>query len=443
MKKNEIRLIKPLQKIKDKIQSILHNKEYKRVGENVIALSFLNGIYFLSPLILIPYLMHTIGSEFYGLYIFSWTFIYYYIFIVNYGFDYSSTREIAIHRNNKQKISEIFSTTFYCRILLLLISFIILAFCLLFINKFNENAKLILLGIGVITGQAFFPTWLFQGMEEMKFITIVNSIMRILPIILVFIFVKSAKDSGFVILFQSIGFLAGGIFSHIFAIKHFHLQLTKPVFSEIKKYLSSGLSLFLSTVGVSLYRETNTVILGFLTSNFELVGYYALADKFIRIIQLIANAFSQALFPFLGRNLIENRAKTVTKFINISAYYSVFLIACCVGLFVFIPFILNIYLGGSYPEIIRDIRIMSPVILVGGLNYYFGVAGMINFNHKNAFTTFVLIAGIINIILCLILGRTFVDAGAALSLSIAETILLLLIVIYLQKKEKIFSKNRI
>lgn len=428
-----------MNKLYNKVLVVVKNSGFKRVSTNVIALTILNGIYFISPLILIPYLMKTIGSELYGVYIFSWTFIYYFIFIVNYGFDLSSTREIAVNRKNIDKISDIYSTTFYSRLLLLFLSFIILTFCLLFVNKLNENAKLILLGIGVIVGQAFFPTWLFQGMEEMKFITLVNSIMRILPIGLVFLFVKSAKDTNLVIFFQSIGFFIGGVFSHLFALKRFNLKLRKPSLNHIKANLTSSWSLFLSTVGVSLYRETNTVILGFITNNFELVGFYALADKFIRIIQLIANSVSQALFPYFGHNLTENRIETIHRFKKISIYYAVFLIICAIGLYVTIPYILKIYLGKSYPEIIRDVRIMTPVIFVGGLNYYFGVVGLINFNHKNAFTTFVLIAGGINVSICLILSKIYNDAGAAFSLTIAEIVLLGLIIYYLNRKEKVFS----
>lgn len=386
--------------------------------------------------------MKTIGSELYGVYIFSWTIVYYFIFIVNYGFDFSSTREIAINRYDKQKISEIYSTTFYSRLLLLGLSVIIMFLSVVFIEKINTNAQLILLGLGVVVGQAFFPTWLFQGMEEMKFITIVNSIIRILPIILIFIFVKSGTDLAYVMGFQSVGYVVGGVFSHFFALKHFELRLNKPDFQKIIHNLKSGWSLFLSTVGVSLYREVNTVVLGFVSSNFVLVGYYALADKFIRIVQLIANSFSQAIFPHFGHNLIHDRAATLLKIRRVSFYYSVFLLILSAALYISIPWLIEIYLGQSYPEIVRDVRIMSPIILVGGLNYYFGVAGLVNMNHKNAFTVFVLFAGAINLLLSLYLSKIYLDAGAAFSLTIAETVLLLLLLIYLQKKENFFKLRK-
>ena len=423
-------------------EKISDKTDYKRISGNVISLMLLNGIYFLSPLILIPYLMKTIGSELYGVYIFSWTFVYYFIFIVNYGFDYSATREIAINKFDNEKVSDIYSNTFYSRLILLSVSIVILILSVIFIDKLGTNAQLILLGIGVIAGQAFFPTWLFQGMEEMKFITIVNSLIRISPIILIFIFVKSGSDLNLVMLFQSLGFLIGGILSHFFAIKRFNIKLAKPNITKISSNLKSGWSLFLSTVGISLYREVNTVILGFVTNNFILVGYYALADKFIRVVQLIVNSFSQALFPYFGYKLIDERRETIKRFTKVAGFYTAFLSLVSVVFYFVTPLLVRLYLGSDFPEIVRDIRIMSPIILIGGLNYYFGVAGLVNLNHKNAFTAFVLIVGIVNVSLSLILTKTYLDAGAAVSITVAESLLLILILSYLQIKERVlFSKN--
>ncbi len=419
------------------MKNIFSKAEYKRIGGNVLSLMLLNGIYFLSPLILIPYLMRTIGAEFYGIYIFSWTIIYYFIFIVNYGFDLSSTRDIAINRYDLDKVSTIYSTTLYSRISLLCLSILILFLSTVIIDKLNANAQLLLLGIGVIAGQALFPTWLFQGMEEMKFITIVNSIIRILPIIFIFIFVKSESDIEYIIGFQSLGYIVGGLFSHFFAVRHFKLKLSKPNFQSIKENLLSAWSLFLSTVGVSLYREVNTVILGFVTNNFILVGYYSLADKFIRIVQLIANSISQALFPFFGHSLTHNKKEALLKFKRVGLLYALFLMLTTIVLYLTIPWLVRIYLNGDFPEIVRDVRIMSPIIFIGGLNYFFGVVGLVNLNHKNAFTSFVLIAGVVNILLTIILSKTYLDAGAAFSLTVAELILFILILVYFQLKEKI------
>lgn len=425
--------------INNRIKSVFANQAYKRIGENFIALSLLNGIYMLSPLILIPYLIRTIGTEEYGTYIFIWTFIYYFIFIVNYGFDFTVTKQIAIHKDNNEEVSAIFSKTFFTRLFLLGVSFFILIVCLFAVPDLNDLASVILLGIGVVIGQTFFPTWLFQGMQEMKFITFVNFITRTIPLVLVFIFVKKGTGIGYILLFQSIGYLAGGLISHFFALKQYKLTLIVPSVIDIKDYLEMSWAMFLTTIGVSFYRETNTIILGFVTNDFTLVGYYALADKVLRIFQLIMNSFSQAVFPHFGNKLAHEKGKSIIEYKRIGKYFSVILLLCVIILFLIIPYVMDLYLGAHYPNVIRNARILLPVIFIGGLNYYYGIVGLVNMDYQKIFTLFVLIAGVVNIVLCLILSRLFEDAGASVSLLISETVLCVLVLYWLQKKERILQ----
>ncbi len=411
----------------NKVKSILQNSSYRRVGSNFVALSFLNGIYMLSPLILIPYLIRTIGSEAYGIYIFSWTFIYYFIFIVNYGFDFTSTKSIAIHAENREEISKIYSLTLFSRLALVLISFILLGASFLFIPKIAEFSKLILLGIGVIIGQALFPTWLFQGMQEMKYITYVNMITRILPLVLIFIFVKTVDDLGYIFLFQSVGYLIGGTFSHFFGVRKYKLKLSRPKINEIRDHLKEGWHMFVSTIGISFYREANTLILGFATSNFELVGLYALADRVLRAFQTVFNSFGQALFPYFGSKLAGSQSGGVNEYKKIGLYYALFLAFCVLVLIFIIQYLLFWYVGFDNRILVVNAQILLPVVLIGGLNYYLGVVGLVNLNQQKAFTRYVLIAGATNIVLCFTLIQFIESYGAAISLLSAEIVLLLLI----------------
>ena len=91
-----------------KLSSFSKNSEYKQVSQNMMYLTLLNFITYISPILLIPYLLKTVGEEKFGIYIFSWTFIFYFVYLVNYGFDFSATNQIAINKIDKYKISNIF-----------------------------------------------------------------------------------------------------------------------------------------------------------------------------------------------------------------------------------------------------------------------------------------------------------------------------------------------
>ncbi|MFW6147983.1 MAG: oligosaccharide flippase family protein, partial [Thermodesulfobacteriota bacterium] len=103
--------------------------ERKRLLENFISLSTLQGLNYILPLITIPYLVRVIGPEKFGLISFSQAFIQYFVLITNYGFNLSATREISINRANKKRVSEVFSAIMLIKIVFMAFSFSI--FCLL------------------------------------------------------------------------------------------------------------------------------------------------------------------------------------------------------------------------------------------------------------------------------------------------------------------------
>ena len=101
---------------KEKVSYFSKNKEYKQIGTNILSLTLLNVVSYISPLLLIPYLIRVIGAEKYGIYIFAWTFVSYFVYLVNYGFDFTATKQIAINKDNPNEISKIFSSVIIIRI---------------------------------------------------------------------------------------------------------------------------------------------------------------------------------------------------------------------------------------------------------------------------------------------------------------------------------------
>lgn len=423
-----------------KLKRKYKGRGFKTIVENFVSLSALNILNYIFPLILIPYLTRVLGVENYGIYAFVYAILNYFTLVVRYGFEFSATKQIAIISEQKQKLNEVFSAVLSVRVILILITLVILNLLFLFIPKIADYKTYFIMGAGIFIGHGLIPVWFFQGMEKMKFLTIINLVTRSVSTILVFLFVKKSSQIDHALLFQSVGLVIGGILSIILAISIFKLRFIFPQKSEVKFQLKDGWQVFLSTLGMNFYRESNTIILGFLT-NFTAVGYYSAAEKIVKAVQSLVAPFVNTLFPHFGRRLNAgaNLSVELKRFVSVGKYYSLVLLVISSVLFLFSPLIIRYYLDESYLNSILNVQIMSAVIIFGGLNFYFGIAGLVNLGLEKYFTKAVWISAILSVVVCFILIPYWNDKAAAVAMVLAELSLSLLILIKVYKIYKIRS----
>ena len=403
----------------------LKNNEVKTVIKNFLSLSSLNLLNFIFPLILIPYLTHTIGIELYGQYVLSATVFNYCLLLVNFGFDFSATKLISINRDDKLKTADILANITATRLIFALITSIVIIPIVLLIPNLTSNKLLYVFGIGILWGQAITPIWLFQGLEKMGYITAINLIARTISTLLIFIFIQIPEHFYLVNLFLSIGYLISGFAGLILIQKYLGIDFIKPSLSRMKNYLMDSWDIFLSTLSMSFYREANIIILG-LTTNYAMVGQYAAIEKVIKAMQSFIDPLAKALFPFFGRKL-NSSTGIRSGFEQFGKIYALLLVLLTITLYIIGPCLLIWYLGKSFISGIIIFQILLPVIFLGGLNYYLGIIGLINLGMNKYFSRAVFITGIFSISICYILSSYWGTTGAAIAMASSEFVLLILI----------------
>jgi len=406
--------------------------EKKTVFDNFISLSILQGANYIFPLITFPYLVRVLGAEKWGLLAFASATVNYFQIIIDYGFNLSATKEISIHRNNKEILQEIFNTVMVIKIGLAIISFFLLNTLVLNVEKFKQDLILYYLTFGTVLAQIIFPVWFFQGMEQMKYITFLNIVARGLSTIAIFIFIRHKSDYIFVPIINFCALLLISIISLFIVSKIFGIRIKKIRLENIKYQLKEGWYIFTSMVAINLYTTSTPFILGLLTNN-TMVGYYSAADKIIQAVKGIIGAFSQSLYPYIVNKVHSIKEKslgiirTITKFVALSTG----ILSCCIFL-LSIP-IVNLILGKEYSNSIVVLKILSIHPFLIGLSNIFGVQTMLSFNRKKPFQNIVLSAGILNILIALILVPLYKYIGSAISVTITEMFVTLSTLIYLQK----------
>lgn len=413
----------------NKIKLRIEGKE--NLISNFFSLSILQGANFILPLISLPYLVRTLEVEKFGLVMFAQAVILYFIIIVDYGFNFSATREISIHREDKEKISLIFSTVMLIKIVLLIVSFLSLTLIVFSFEKFKVDWEIYYLTFGMVIGQALFPIWFFQGIEKMRYITILNITAKLIFTISIFIFIHNKEDYIIVPLLNSLGYIIAGLISLYIIFKNFNVKIIIPNFEYTKVIFKDSSSLFISNLSITLYTVSNTIILGLFTNN-SIVGIYASIEKLILAIKNLYVPLYQALFPWLSKKSYIEIKRTIKKMI--------------VPIFIFstlISFILYIYakdllvLVFNQPEVTKYyilFQIMALISIFSSLNMLFNMLYLTSIKAYKERMIIMILSGIFNISIVTGLTYNYSLYGTAIGATMTEFILLLFGIGYFRKE---------
>lgn len=284
-------------------------KRNKSLIENFGYLGLLQVFNLILPFVTYPYLIRVLGKELYGVIIFSQAITSFLAIMVNFGFNISATKDISSNRDNNRKLNEIVSSVLILKFVFFVISFCILFLLVLFYKKLDGYELLISLCMWICLYELVFPVWFFQGIEKMKYITIITVISRVSFTILIFIFVGSGDDYMRVPFFNGIGALMSGCIAFFIMYKYYNIRFTIPSVVSVFSCLKSSYALFLSNLVITIKDKASYIFIG----NFIGVGAtaeYDLAVKLKTIISMPVEIINQAIFPKVSR---ENNMALMKK----------------------------------------------------------------------------------------------------------------------------------
>jgi len=368
-----------------RIKCFVSTPERKRFLENFLSLSILQGANYLLPLIAFPYLVRVLGPDKFGLIAFAYAFIQYFVLLTDFGFNISAVREISVNRESKEKLSEIFSSVMTIKFSIMILSFALLSVVIFTFNKFQDDWVIYYLMFGVVIGNALFPVWFFQGMERMKYITLLNILSKIIFTVGIFVVIREVTDYIYVPLFYSAGFIVSGIISFYIVLKDFKIELKFIKIRNLINIAKENLHFFLGSISGSLMNNTGTFIVG-IFFDINIVGYYAAIEKIVLAFKSIFFPLMNTLYPYLSKKYID-KDNNIFKI-----YKKLYLGHAIIGLSIFsltLLFAKNIVLiilGSDYNFSINILRSISLIFLISPLTIVLGVPSLLPLDLKKWFT---------------------------------------------------------
>jgi len=409
------------------------SQEKKQVIENILSLSIVQGAAYILPLITLPYLVRVLGPEKYGLVAFAQAFVYYFMVITDYGFIHTAPKKVAIIRDNNEKLAQVFNSIMLIKIILLLICFIILALVIIVFSKFRTDWSLYLITFLTVLGYISFPIWFFQGMEKMKYISLLNIVSRTIFTVAIFIFIKKESDYLYVPLLNSLGAITAGVISFWIIIKKFGIKIPLFVKTSIYAELKEGWHVFLGMSAVSVYASSNIFILGLFANN-AIVGYYKAGEVIVKAFVSLLSPITHAMYPYISRVVIISKKKAINIIKKVLVGVGGVTIIIGIMLFIYASYIVKILLGPQYIESIIIIKILSPLPFLIGISGIMAELGLLAFSMNKIFSSIVISVGIISIILAFILTPLYKHIGIAISLLISEMIATGFVILFFKYK---------
>ena len=407
-----------------RISQILENKDYRRILDNILSLFSLQGLNYILPIITFPYLTRVLGPDKYGLVAFALAFIGYFQILTDYGFNMSATREISIHREDEEKVSRIYSSVMTTKALLMIISFLLMTIIVFSFDKFRSDWLLYYFTFGLVVGNLLMPTWFFQGMEKMRYISILNIGISLIYTAAIFIFIHSPSDYLYVPLISALGTIIMGLYALRFVHHEFNLKFILSTRADIKFQLEEGWHIFISTVASSLYTITNTFILGFFASP-TIVGYYSVAERIVRIGIGLINPISQSIYPYISSLAVKSNREAIEFIKKVAIFMAIFTFIISLLLLLGAGPILIILTGNQYLNSIPLLQIMSFLPFIIGLSNVFGVLFLFAFGHSNLVSRVQITIGLCYPLMLIPMVYYMKDIGTALSFLIVEIVITL------------------
>jgi len=322
------------------------------------------------PLITFPYLIQTLGSENYGLIMWAWSIVNFFLLFINFGFNLSITKYIAINRDNKEKISEIISTTILTKIFLFLCSMVIFLYLLLLFPKISEHKELFVFTFLFTLGETMMPIWYFQGIEKMKYTAIITSFVKIFFTILVFLVIKEERDYIKVPLLYAVASLLSVLFAYYIIYVQDKIIFKKPKVSDVWFYLKDSVVLFLSG-SISVIKDGITILFIEHYMGLSAVAFFDIAQKFVNILLTPFHILSTVLYPHLSKT------KDFKLLKKAMGYSTIIAIILYVGSYCTNSWIVTLLYGTPNSTIESILMILAFSIVFANLASLMGTNGLV------------------------------------------------------------------
>lgn len=373
------------------------------------------------PLITLPYITRVLGASQYGIFSSALNLVCYFQVIVEYGFNLSAARKVSIATDNAE-ISRIYTCVMVSKLLLCGVTFFLMILMMFVFDVDHVQMICMLILYLMVLGAAMQQTWLFQGLQVMKYITIVSLISRMISLGLIFSLVRRAEQVYLYCWLYSLVFLLMGIFSLLVVNMRLGIYCQNFMLKDLLTEIKDGWYLFTTSAMTSIFSGIGVTVLAF-TSTHQNVGIYSAIQKIPVMMSMLYAPIGIAIFPNLGKYFLESFEIGVSKVKKISKYVIICVIFISLLIILNSRFLIFKLYGSEYAS---HSRLLIPLIgwmALSILNNLLGVQILVASGHQREYSVSFRLGVFAMIFLNVCLGASGSMVNVALAAMVAEFVL--------------------
>lgn len=315
---------------KSKYINVLQNNRIK----NFVIYGIGQVVNLVSPLLVMPYLVAICEKEGLGKIGVGFSFALIFIVLVDFGSYINGTKEISINRNNpeiiKRKIVSIYVMKLFLIVILLFLAFLLINF----VPFFNKEQAVFFFSFSYVIGQLINPTWIFQGLENYKWISFMNIISKVIYVAGVFIFIKKKDDYIYVNAYLGLGLIISSVIGLISLIKQYDLRFYKTVAQDAVLLLKEEFSLTFSQLFLSFYQYLPIMIISYVGGN-GMAGQYRIIDQIIMTFRTYLQMFFNFTYAEVCLQIHINLKNGISHWLKYNGINYLFILVLAIIAFVF------------------------------------------------------------------------------------------------------------
>lgn len=387
----------------------------KSMATNAIYSILYRTLNIIFPMLTTPYIARILNIIDIGNITYSQNIVNYFIMVANLGLPVYGIRTIAQVRHTYDKRNRVFSELFCINFISTLGAAFFYVIYMIIRNQLGLNNKYFIIMSLMVLSNFLNIDWLYQGIEEYRFITIRGIVLRGIVLCSLFLFVHTSTDKYIYTLILCIPMVVGNIINIVYSRSYITFNLNNV---NLVRHIRPIIYLFTNTISYELYSKVDITLLGILCDS-SIVGYYSYAQ---RIINLAVIGITSVTVVFLPR-LSEYAQTNINKFNYLvsKGFRLLFLIAipAFIGIILVSKDLVLILFGYKFNDSVILVQLLSPLIIIKAFQD-FGYQILIATNNEKKIINGYIGALVINLVLDLFLIPCFGAKGAIFATLLGE-----------------------